>query len=55
MKIALLISYYFTKKIDLCLPWTQRFGETFAHENKNWEMSLNTPANYQNTSTKDNK
>ena len=34
MKFVLFISYYFSKKTDLCLPLPQTFEKTFAHESK---------------------
>ena len=34
MKLVLLISYYFSKQTDMCLPLPQRFEKTFAHEIK---------------------
>ena len=34
LKIVLSISYYFSKKTDLCSPQPQRFEKMFAHESK---------------------
>ena len=44
MKLALFISYYFSRKTDLCLPLPQRFEKTFAHESKYYKISLHTSA-----------
>ena len=32
--LLMFISYYFSRKTDLCLPLSQRFEKIFAHESK---------------------
>ena len=40
--LLMFISYYFSRKSDLRLPFPQIFEKTFTHENKYQKMYLNT-------------
>ena len=44
MKLVLFISYYLSKKADLCIPLPQIFEKKFAHESKYQKISLNPSA-----------